>query len=218
MPALAEAVAPDPVTQERLYRAIKQEMLAGAFRPGARIDLQEIADRYRASTTPVREAAHRLIGEQLLEPHTEGGIQLAIPDEASLRCLYAWNGQHLLAALRVADPEKLQHSMKLMKARGTPIDDRAAAERAASIFQAIAESTGNATFASVVQNANERLHYPRLAEAKLFGDAPRELATFTRNGQLDVRQNIGRRLNAYHRRRVEHVADIGETMMRHSSA
>jgi DNA-binding GntR family transcriptional regulator len=54
--------AMDPPLQERVYLGLKNDYLAGHFVPGKRIDIQDLATRYRSSKTPVREAAFILVG------------------------------------------------------------------------------------------------------------------------------------------------------------
>lgn len=201
-------MAPDPITQARVYRAIKEEFLAGRFRPGVRLDLQAIADRHRASTTPVREAIHRMIGEQLFEPHPEGGIRIAVPDAAALRDLYSWNAQHLLGTLRASSTASLRACLRPLRDRPAGAEALDLAWFAADAFKAIGEATGNTEFAAQIERANERLHYPRLAEARLFPDLGREVRTLLRNGGIDVRTNLRRRVIAYHRRRAEQVVAI----------
>lgn len=201
-------MAPDPITQERVYRAIKDELLEARFRPGVRLDLQAIADRHRASTTPVREAIHRMIGEQLFEPHPEGGIRIALPDAAALRDLYAWNAQHLLATLRASSSSSLRACLRPLRDRNPGREAADLADFAAIIFRSVGEATGNTEFTAHIIRANARLHYARIAEARLFQDLARELRTLLRNGDIDVRTNLRRRVIAYHRRRSEHAVAI----------
>jgi DNA-binding GntR family transcriptional regulator len=199
---------PDPITQERVYRALREEYLDGRFQPGHRLDLHALADRHRASTTPVREAMQRMIGEQLFESNPEGGVRLAFPDANSLIQLYGWNAQHMLSALRIASASRLRAAMRQMRERSPARDAADHAWFTAILFQSIGDATGNAEFAVQIERANARLHYVRLGEARLFDDLARELRTFLRNGDIDVRMNLRRRIIAYHRRRIEHAASI----------
>ncbi|WP_342251632.1 GntR family transcriptional regulator [Sphingomonas sp. OTU376] len=200
-------MALDPSTQERVYQALKNEYLAGNFQPGLRMDIQGIADRYRASATPVREALHRLVGEELFEAHPEGGIRLKLPDAKGLAERYAWNAQHLLGALRVASAPTLRLRLRSFRA-GMQVSGLRHVDRTAAIFRAIGDATSNAEFVAQIEQANERFHYIRLAELRAISDQERELNTFLRNGAVDVRSNLRRRIIAYHRRRIEHVEEI----------
>ncbi len=205
---------PDASTQERVYRALKEEYLDGVFHAGMRLDLHAVADRHRASTTPVREAIQRMVGEQLFEAHPDGGMRVVCPDIDVLAGLYVWNAQHLLGTLRLTDASLLRGSLRLLRDRrpGMTAGDHVAF--AAILFRAIGEATGNSEFAVQIDRMSQRLHYPRLAEARLFDDPDRELRTFLRNGNIDVRTNLRRRIIAYHRRRIDHVVAIAGALVR----
>jgi len=51
---------------DRAYDEIKSSLIAGQFRPGQVLVIRTLADRYGISTTPVREALQRLVGERQL--------------------------------------------------------------------------------------------------------------------------------------------------------
>lgn len=51
----------------RIHRTLEAEIAAGRLRPGSRLDEQEVALRFGASRTPVREAFRSLAAEQLVE-------------------------------------------------------------------------------------------------------------------------------------------------------
>lgn len=201
-------MAPETVTHDRIYRTIKADMIDGGLQPGSRIEIQAIADRCGASVTPVREALYRLVGEQLIEAHPDGGFQLALLDFHGLANLYAWTAQHLLSALHVTSGPSIRAAMKSVS---EPRDDYSAVDivvAAGETFDAVARATGNGEYVAAIQRTNLRLHYYRLAETRLFGDTARELRTFTRNGGIDVRTNVRRRIIAYHRRRIEHANQL----------
>ncbi|GBQ68195.1 transcriptional regulator [Ameyamaea chiangmaiensis NBRC 103196] len=49
------------------YLALREELIAGGFRPGARLLMRDLAERLGTSITPVREACQRLTSEHGLE-------------------------------------------------------------------------------------------------------------------------------------------------------
>ncbi|MDR5684425.1 MAG: GntR family transcriptional regulator [Armatimonadota bacterium] len=57
---------PTPTASERVYIAIRNDMLAGRFSPGARLTERQLVAAYRVSRTPVREALRRLAQEGLV--------------------------------------------------------------------------------------------------------------------------------------------------------
>jgi DNA-binding GntR family transcriptional regulator len=201
-------MAPETATHDRIYYAIKDDISASRLEPGARIDIVGIADRCAASVTPVREALYRLMGEELIESHTDGGFQLTLLDFQRLANLYSWTAQQLLSALHVTSGPSIREAMKNIRAlqRDPTVFDIAVT--AGETFEAIARATGNEEYVAAIQRSNFRLHHARLAETKLFGDLAKELLTFVRNGTIDVKTNVRRRVIAYHRRRVEHAAQL----------
>jgi GntR family transcriptional regulator, rspAB operon transcriptional repressor len=55
-----------PTAGEEVYRACRRDLIMLAFRPGAALAEQELAERYGTSRVPVREACRRLQQEGLL--------------------------------------------------------------------------------------------------------------------------------------------------------
>jgi GntR family transcriptional regulator, colanic acid and biofilm gene transcriptional regulator len=51
----------------RVYQALREGLIAGKFHPGQRLVMQELADAFGTSVTPVREACLRLVSEYGLE-------------------------------------------------------------------------------------------------------------------------------------------------------
>jgi len=207
-------MAPESITQDRIYNAIKADYQEGLYRPGSRIDLQAIADRHRASTTPVREAIHRLIGERLVEPHGEGGFQLAVPDAERLIHLYAWYCQQVLGALHLLHEGALTRALEPFRVSAPAKGIHQQTERVARVFEAIANATKNLEIAHQIAAGNERLHYVRRAEGLLFPNIGRELLGLTRNGKLSGIPNLRRRITAYHDRRILHAGAIADALRR----
>lgn len=61
---------------------IRDDILSRDIKPGSRITVKEIADRYNVSAMPVREAFNMLCGEQLLELNPyKGATVMAVTNE-----------------------------------------------------------------------------------------------------------------------------------------
>ncbi len=200
---------------ERIYAALRGDFLAGVFRPSVKLNLGGYARRHDTSMTPVREAAFRLVGEQLLEPHPDNGFRIYLPDALRLLQLYAWNGQHLLAALHMTSTAALHAALAPFRAQTrawepiTSETDRIALVHATGdLFRAIGSASGNVEFVHCIEAANARLLYLRLAETRVFKDSARELSRLIKGGDLDVENNVRRRILAYHRRRIEQASQI----------
>lgn len=195
--------AMDPPLQEIVYRSLKEDYAAGVFSPGRRLDVQEIADRYRASKTPAREALCRLMGEGLIEPHPDGGLRLPMYSGERLAELYAWNMSLLMGlvhevrlsalkrAIEEATPQNLQR---------TPVE---ISHAVGSLFLSLASATGNEFAVLSVSNLNERLHYVRIGEIQDLRDAAKEVRILTNISVTDLQKSMRRRLEAYHMRRID---------------
>jgi GntR family colanic acid and biofilm gene transcriptional regulator len=62
----------------RTYIALKEALIAGSFRPGQRLLMQDLAEQLGTSVTPVREACMRLVSERGLE--VRSGRFVTVPD------------------------------------------------------------------------------------------------------------------------------------------
>lgn len=67
----------------RTYLALREALIAGNFRPGERLLMQDLAERLGTSVTPVREACFRLVSEQALE--LRSGRFIAVPEMSRSR-------------------------------------------------------------------------------------------------------------------------------------
>ncbi|SHM66115.1 transcriptional regulator, GntR family [Sphingobium sp. YR657] len=201
-------MAPEATNHERIYRGIKADYLDGRFVVGQRIDMTMIADRHRVSLTPVRDAMHRLAGEELMEAHMDGGFRILIPDRERLFHLYAWNAHHIQSAVNASTEDALVRNMAEFAANPLPPSDLLRVHHVAAFFHALVTATGNLEYAAAVERSNERLAYVRLAEMSYFRRPDRELAQLVNPVTNNVHLNLRRRLWSYHRRRIEHVTAI----------
>ena len=64
----ASSAVPDPkmTLTERVYAALKHDIVTGVLRPGQAVTENDLAGQYSASRTPVREVAVRLQEEGLV--------------------------------------------------------------------------------------------------------------------------------------------------------
>jgi DNA-binding GntR family transcriptional regulator len=63
--------------QERVYRAIRERILSGAYGPGYRVVIDALATEFGVSALPVREAIRRLEAEGLVVFRPNAGAQVA---------------------------------------------------------------------------------------------------------------------------------------------
>ena len=183
-------MSPGP-TFDRVYAALKEQLLSGRWAPGAHLEPGVIGDDLGASTTPVRDALHRLVGERLIEAPRHDGFWVPTMSEAALRELYDWNGELLAMALR-----------------GLPLDPlldiarEVATTDPAPLFLAIARQAGNAELERAVASNNDRLAAYRAIEPQVIDDCAGELASLHLCGQETNGGRLRRELAAYHKRRL----------------
>ena len=195
--------AMDPPLQEMLYRSLKEDYAAGVFSPGRRLDVQEIADRYRASKTPAREALCRLMGEGLIEPHPDGGLRLPMYSGERLAHLYAWNMSLLMGLVHEVRLSALKRAIEEATPQNLQRTPVAISQAVGSLFLSLASATGNEFAVLSVSNLNERLHYVRIGEIQDLRDAAKEVRILTNISVTDLQKSMRRRLEAYHMRRID---------------
>lgn len=65
---------PGPTRSEKLATDLSRDIVEGLFPPGTRLDEHTLAQHYRVSRTPVREALKRLAGLDLVEVRPRRGV------------------------------------------------------------------------------------------------------------------------------------------------
>jgi DNA-binding GntR family transcriptional regulator len=72
--------APAQTKQERVYEALRERILSGAYGPGYRIVIDTLAEEFAVSALPVREAIRRLEAEGLVVYRPNAGAHVAPAD------------------------------------------------------------------------------------------------------------------------------------------
>lgn len=62
---------------DRMREVIEEEIATGKLLPGSRLDEAELAERFKVSRTPIREALNLLLGEGLIETGARRGAVVA---------------------------------------------------------------------------------------------------------------------------------------------
>ncbi|GAA4773255.1 hypothetical protein GCM10023219_20560 [Stakelama sediminis] len=182
-------------TTERIYGAIRDRLMSGQYRPGARIDLPALADELMSSVTPVRDALHLMVGEQLLENPSGEGFHIPGVSVPALSDLYSWNCDILMLALRNRAPAETDTP----SVAGT---DRACADRTAQCFSRIARRSVNSELHRAIASVNDRLHCVRMVEPRQFPGWENELAGINQALEDQDLTAARGRLRSYHRRRL----------------
>jgi DNA-binding GntR family transcriptional regulator len=131
---------------DRVYAELRDRLLRGDVPLGRRLIEERLADEFRTSRTPVREALRRLEGDGHLVRAPEGGLRPSVPNVKSMSQLYE---------VRIAIEE-------LNVRRAATVGDRALLESVRADWRALREESALAGPDFV--HADERFHR-RLAEA-----------------------------------------------------
>ena len=89
---------------ERVYRRIRDSVLAGSFTPGSRLDEQSLADDLGVSRTPIREAIGKLTKEGLVEHRPYQGNFIRAFSAKQVNDLYEVRATLEALAVRLAVP------------------------------------------------------------------------------------------------------------------
>ena len=197
-------------TFERVYLAIKDQLVSGRFAPGTPLEPAALGDELNASITPVRDALHRLAGEHLVEAPRHDGFRSPLLSEAALRHLYAWNADLLLLALRGAAPTPPSEPTSRWITPGN-----APAPLAASItdlFATIGRLSPNPEHGIALANAGDRLLPARGVESRILGGRQDELDALAQAWHMRDLAPLRRLISAYHARRKRAAPQILEAL------
>lgn len=82
--------SPEPVTRsEWVERRMRAAIISGALRPGARINVPQLAAEWQVSPTPFREVIPRLASDGLVDVVPQRGVRVALMSEEDLLDIYA---------------------------------------------------------------------------------------------------------------------------------
>jgi DNA-binding GntR family transcriptional regulator len=163
---------------ERVYSALKRDIIQGIFQPGEALSEKDLARRYKASRTPVREAAVRLQNDRLLRIVPNRGYFVAqitlqvLNDIYEVECAAAE-----LAAAKGGTSEALKELTNLAKASCSP-NNRASCARfieADTVFHVgIALLARNQMLVKAVSEARSQMERIMLAAIDIhyFGEVP----------------------------------------------
>ena len=79
-------VARDTV-QDRVYSLLRDRLMRGAFEPGQKLKIAELASALGTSSMPIREALHRLAAERAIESTPNRSVRVPSLSKESLRDL-----------------------------------------------------------------------------------------------------------------------------------
>jgi DNA-binding GntR family transcriptional regulator len=164
------------------------------------------------STTPVREALSRLVGEGLLEDRRRQGFFVPMPSAYELADLYSLAELCLTAALKAragrSRPAGTVPAMPCSTRVAAELGNERGGDPAAAVFAKVLERSSNAALIDAGTRAVDRLAAPRLAEKLVLHSEPEELAGMAEALERGDFPAMAVRLRAYHRIRRARAEEI----------
>lgn len=188
---------------ERTLDTLRQRLRAGAFGEGQPLQIQRLAADLKVSSTPVREALSRLLGEGLIERAT-GGYFSARYDAAGLGEIYRLDEVYARAALAAIARKPVRSTTAIASAFVHEGDHLARTE---ALLGRLGVGGGQ-VLATARRNLWDRLAPFRSTETCVFDDLDAEAAALS---QMLATQNRGETqalLRIYFRRRQRATPEI----------
>lgn len=76
----------------QIYDILKQDIIQGIIKPGEKLTLKFLQERFQVSSTPIREALTRLTEDNLVTYYSNVGIRVVELTEEDLREIYQFMG------------------------------------------------------------------------------------------------------------------------------
>ncbi|MDQ8046290.1 MAG: GntR family transcriptional regulator [Solirubrobacteraceae bacterium] len=173
--AAGSVPAPEPKHAERVYQALRTQLLRGELPAGVRLIEQRLAEEFDTSRTPVREAMRRLEGDGHLVRDGSGGLTPRVPDVRTMHEYYdvrlaledltvrraTLDGDRdALVALRDEWVERGKLRTKVSETPPEEQHDFVAADEAFHL--GVARASGNEIAATYLAEITDRIHVLRI--------------------------------------------------------
>ena len=185
---------------DQAYDTIKTQLLAGAYRPGARLDAAVLAERHFWSVTPVRAALHRLAGERFIDARPNEGFMAPLVTEASLKALYDLSWGLLIHALKIAAARQSAPGYRAPNPPSPVATAPSPLVETERLFAAMGVA-GNIEYARAIVAVTERLRIARRLEPHLIANIEGELGDLRNLFTSGASGALDKAITTYHRRR-----------------
>jgi len=157
---------------DEVYDSLRRAILDRSFKPGTRLNVEDLASQLGVSLTPIRSAIQLLAAEGLIDVHSRSGTFVAtltrrdLEEIFDIRC--ALETLAAESAARNLTDEQIHRAQVLLKTLGKPISNdatRAAHERANSeLHNTIVDASGNQRLRDIYSSlqahiAMQRVHH-----------------------------------------------------------
>ncbi len=202
----------------RVYNAMKRDIIRGVHAPGEPLNEKDLAKRYKASRTPVREAALRLQEDRLLRIVPNRGYFVSPITLQELSDIYEYRAAvecaaAELAARKATDSELLQKLVELAESSYQPgsVESYMDFIEADTVFHVgIARLSRNQMLIRAVNEARcqmERIMYAAI-DIHYFGEVP------TREHRAIMQAIIAHDPDAARRHMYDHIVQSKSKVLR----
>jgi DNA-binding GntR family transcriptional regulator len=174
MSATALARIQRPRATDEVYQALRQSILSSVFKPGQRLQVEEISVQLGVSLTPVRHAIQQLEAEGLIEVRPRSGTfvaQLTARDvmetsdiRCALECLAAEAAIERIGADELAGFRRLLD--RLSRTPRSERDRKQHEEDNRQFHRMLIEYSGNRRLAEMYESLNAHLQIARIHSRK----------------------------------------------------
>jgi DNA-binding GntR family transcriptional regulator len=208
---------------ERVYTALREELMSGRLSPWERLTEERLADKFEVSRTPVREALARLTADGLVEKR-DGGFFMYMPsfdemvDYYELRILLELRGLDRVIENPALgrDRAALTTEVEWWKAlrANVPAPEAGFVSNDERFHTALLGSAGNAALTDFLRQVNQRIRpvrmYDYMTEDRMLATVAEHIAI----GELA----LGDDLEGAKRALREHIGESRDVVMARVSA
>jgi len=216
-PAGGQTTAPDPaLTRASLvHRRLEAEIAEGRIEPGAKLDEQEIAERFGVSRTPVREAFRLLAADDLVELRGRQGAAVRVIGVHALIEMFQVMGEleglcARLAARRLTPGQKAQ--LTAIHARLVAAADQGA-DRFYDVNQEFHEAIYEASCNAFLADQTRRLRNRVAAYRRRVTRMPTRIADTLREHQAIMDAIFSHDAERAHAAMRAHLTLLGDNLL-----
>jgi DNA-binding GntR family transcriptional regulator len=159
---------------DSVYHAMRQAIVSCAIKPGERLNVEELAEKFGVSLTPVRGAIQQLATEGLIEIRPRSGTFVAnlnaqeIDETFKIRCaLECLAGEEAVHKVTSEQLRRLKELLRALKKKVANDEDRKAHEKDNSeLHQIILEAAGNRKLQEIYHALNAHIKIVRIHAAE----------------------------------------------------
>jgi GntR family transcriptional regulator, rspAB operon transcriptional repressor len=159
---------------DSVYQAMRQAIVSCVIKPGERLNVEELAQKFGVSLTPVRGAIQQLATEGLIEIRPRSGTFVAnlnhqeIDDTFKIRCaLECLAGEEAVRRITPEQIRRLKELLRSLKKKVATDEDRKNHERDNSeLHQIIVEAAGNRKLQEMYNALNAHIKIVRIHAAE----------------------------------------------------